>query len=1382
MKIHTIVVAFLLLAPTGNGVGGVSDRETIVKLQPNAEITELDAWMKHAVGSRCDRRPLFSAPPASTIAAGFDRVYVIRPEPDRADEVRLALARRPDVEYADWNHRLRLDGFTLNDSLASRLYWIARTDAITAWDIQTGTPSVLIGLVDSGIDYSHPDLLGQLWQNPGETGLDDFGRDRRTNGIDDDGNGFTDDWRGWDFVDAPDLGGTGDDRDPDNDPMDELGHGTAVAGVLGAKANNGSGVAGMAFGCRVMNLRAGGSSGFIEEDDAAQAIVYAVLNGARVINLSFGDVEYMPLLHDAIRFAHARGVVVVASAGNSNSSAYHYPSGFDETISVAATDENDFRASFSNYGASIDAAAPGVDVWTTQLGGGFAAFSGTSFSAPLVSGLAALLASEHPAWSADEIRSVISTSADDIGNVGWDPLFGAGRIHAARALQVPYGSVAAITKPETETGTFADTQIVMGTAAGPLVERFEVLCGVGDNPSVWTLIASVDGRQIVDDTLAIWPLTGLSEGSYALRLTVYNKDGSWVDDRNRFFIDRTPPVWSGFRTVEMIEGAGRGQYVEFGTDDLCASNIWLRQRFSTGPFVPVPVSAASRSHGVFLKASDFPGEHEFFVRFANRAGQETVEDNGGTYFTMDLSDPLIETAAMTEDTASHLPAAYLMNRLTDLDRDGRLELLVNELSQTLDFTTMKAYEYDPLVPGLWRLAVDFGFNGLPRDVHADTATGISNLLVGAGRTSFIFRSPAPDMFPTLTVFSDTNDFWVSRFFTGGDGLLKMIARQGSGYQVWTETVPGSWSKAADLTNPSSGGNLIVFPGSALGDFDGDGRTEIVLGDYDGDVFVYEENGAAFDFVWQERLPEYDANAMLASGDFDGDGRPEFVVGTHTFDITGEGEADKQYWFLRMYMSVGPNLYQAVWEQSFYGFYSLDYHPSGVNAGDVDGDGRDELLLSLYPNVYVFQYDAVEFLRPSWVRADAHSNTIAVGDADGGVNELYVTDAAATRRFVTVTNEPLPPVGFDAVPLDTSRVRLSWRTRAGADGYRMYRGTSDTNLVPVALLAPWATDTTDAGLIEGQSYRYAITSLSGSSESRAVFSSWVRPNRVPFVTGASSTQSGQVLVRFSESMQASSLSRVAHYRLDDSLHPVTAIPANGGQEVLLTLSPLEPGWHTLYVSNVADLDRTEIDSSRNRAELLVESPVARFYLEVAEYLGSNRIGLRFSAPVSEPGGSSIANYAVEPGFSVASASVDTSDRQNVYLQVADGYAIGATGVQYLVIARNLVSTDGRMLDESAGNRAALLFRADNLKNVYVYPNPCRASAGEHPTFANLTSSAVIRIYSMEGRFVRRLTEDNRDGGVTWDLRDEQGRAVPSGIYVFEVESGKKKKRGKFAVVR
>ncbi len=318
-----------------------------------------------------------------------------------------ALNGDPLVEWAEVNVTYKTYRTTPNDS---KYYKIADEMSLTGvdqiWDLQQGSESVVVAVIDTGVDYTHPDLAKNIWINTNEIPND---------GIDNDNNGFIDDVRGWDFVSVP-ASAVYDSEDPgpaDNDPMDIQGHGTSVSGIVAAEGNNGIGIAGVSWHSKIMALRAGYKSrekgGELQSADVADALIYACDNGADIINMSFGGQEPSRTMAAAIEYCASQDVFLVAAAGNDGSNEPVYPAAYNLVVAVAASSGNTI-ASYSNYGLWVDLAAPNY-FFSTQLGGEYGNFSGTSTASAFVTGLAVLVKSQTPYLSAPKIRELLMNMA-----------------------------------------------------------------------------------------------------------------------------------------------------------------------------------------------------------------------------------------------------------------------------------------------------------------------------------------------------------------------------------------------------------------------------------------------------------------------------------------------------------------------------------------------------------------------------------------------------------------------------------------------------------------------------------------------------------------------------------------------------------------------------------------------------------------------------------------------------------------------------------------------------------------------------------------------------------------------------------------------------------
>lgn len=418
-----------------------------------------------------------------------------------------------------------------------------KDDALWGRGLYAKAPPV-IAIVDTGLDWNHLDFdYKSLWRNP---------REIPNNGKDDDGNGYVDDIIGWDFFANS------------NRPWDHDGHGTFVTGIIAARTNNLNGVAGVDPNVRIMVVKAVNNFGHTRASFLADGIKYAADNGARVINLSVGGPDLADIEKDAIDYAVSKGALVVVAAGNQGVKIEgRGPAAHPAVLTVAATGPDDKRTAFSNWGAEIDIAAPGVDILSlrarrtdTMLGLPGLAYkpgdaivgddrryyrtSGTSFAAPFVSGVAAILLAQDPTLKGADLARILKQSARDIDTPGVDQYSGYGLLDARAAVAIDrnFYVEAAISGLAAGQGASGPVVIVSGTAAADQFAGAHIEIGAGENPASWTRLPAAINAPVRDGLLGEIEASRL-QGSkvWIVRVVTAHRNGKTREARFRLALN-----------------------------------------------------------------------------------------------------------------------------------------------------------------------------------------------------------------------------------------------------------------------------------------------------------------------------------------------------------------------------------------------------------------------------------------------------------------------------------------------------------------------------------------------------------------------------------------------------------------------------------------------------------------------------------------------------------------------------------------------------------------------------------------------------------------------------------------------------------------------------
>lgn len=409
-----------------------------------------------------------------------------------------------------------------NDALWQQQWDKRLLGADFVWDVCTGDSTIICAGIDTGVDFAHPDLRPILWVNPGEdidgdrsTGIwDDYAGDTDDlNGVDDDDNGYEDDFLGWDFIRNINHCASGEDCDNfmDNNMFGVNSHGTHIGGTMAAEGNNGTGISGFVWNGTLMALRAGyeddEGQGYMPQSATVPAIYYAVANGAKIINMSYGGPGQSSEAASCMTSAWNNGAILFGASGNDGSSSPdNYPANYAEVIAVNATTNTDWLIPFSNRGTWTDMCAPGVDVWATIVGGGYDAWSGTSMASPTAAGVAALVWAVFPDLTNAELRQLLEETCVDISAVNTVPAshLGHGRVSASNAVASRYPRLVILSAFVNDTdGGDGDYRLEQG-------ETGELFISVQNMPD-WAAAEGISVSVSVDD-----PNLSITNGTFNL--------------------------------------------------------------------------------------------------------------------------------------------------------------------------------------------------------------------------------------------------------------------------------------------------------------------------------------------------------------------------------------------------------------------------------------------------------------------------------------------------------------------------------------------------------------------------------------------------------------------------------------------------------------------------------------------------------------------------------------------------------------------------------------------------------------------------------------------------------------------------------------------------
>ncbi len=1247
-----------------------------------------------------------------------------------------------------------------NDSLVDRQWYLPLLGMPGAWQITTGDSSIIVGVIDTGVDYLHPDLAPNIWHNRAEW----YGKP----GVDDDGNGYVDDTIGWDFTDAPRFADGGDYLHPDPDPMDEFsgGHGTEVAGIIAAVRNNGRGISGIAPNVKIMVLRAGTASGYLEEDDVIRAMIYAQRNGARILNMSFGDRQVSALFHDVLHYLASKGMILVAAAGNDGSSDVYYPAGFQETVAVGASNKNDWLAGFSNYGDWLDVLAPGVDMLSTAPGNGYNTVNGTSFSAPVVSAIAALILSRHPEFNNEEVRTVLKGSARPLAMD--HSKIGAGRVDARAALTVEKSGALQIIRPAPQTYIGGNRYPVVVTAYHPDLQFVQLEYGLGVNPNHWHPLAQSTYRFYRADTIAFLPLLSLPDTLLTLHLTMGLLNGKEIDLTRTVHIDRTPPVIVRFLSVPSYQGTQSMLLFSLQTDDPTTMKVSAMRPGDIEKREVLEQSTYSERHFFQITPQTLPEGSRLFLQFVNGAGFSCTK-------SITLTFPASVKLSPWQPLGQVLPRGYLLAKVTDLNNNGQKEIVMSKYRSGGTFGRVHIYEF---TSGHFvdRWHTDHIF--IPRDAGDVTGNGKKDLLLSLGSYSCLMEANTNDAFPARVIWQDSS-FWAAALCDlDGDGKGEIVGYRDSLYQVLEWDGQAQFKMVATLPNPTTGENRLGVPFVTIGDFNGDGTQEIAYGDYDGDVIVYTCSGDnRFQLLSTGRAAQSDATDLLtmATGTV-------FTL-THTAeDENLESQWQRRYWSLQSFRnSAGAANLSASYLSGFYPYYPKKNFGSSLNYAEMDG--ADFLFVGLYPYLYLLR-KADQTWQPVWVSEGFNSNTVLLADFNNdGTPECYFDDGKGIAAFSPQSvRRPLAPFNLQARSLDSLRIQLRWQGSA-ANGFYVYRGSSPGSLQILTHSKSNTFVDTSASCL-GCRFYYRVTAVDSSSpfsESAPSNIDSAKTGHAPRLIAARQENATQIVLQFDQSMKTESFARprVSLTKAGVTARSLTVMaPPNRLLATFPQSIPYREG-EILTVENVFNSDGIPLNERFNRVPVSCDWGRTKPFVREMRIKTRRNVELTFNMPMDRSSVSDLSHYRLQPYGQVEKVIILDDACSQIELQLSAQSMAGGYGQKAYLIVTDLKSKTGVEMDRA--QEISLIRAVNDLQHLVVYPQPVRPQ-NRQLIFAKLPQNTQIQIFALNGKRIRSFRKVNEAGGVIWDLRDENGRQVHSGIYFYRAEYRGKERIGKLVIVR
>ncbi|MCX7611720.1 MAG: T9SS type A sorting domain-containing protein, partial [Ignavibacterium sp.] len=983
---------------------------------------------------------------------------------------------------------------------------------------------------------------------------------------------------------------------------------------------------------------------------------------------------------------------------------------------------------------------------------------------------------------------------------GWDLKSGAGRLNVFRALSVLAPSVVKFEHPYMDFSTFSDTLNINATILSAYFQSFDLLFGVGYNPNSWTKLIEDGKNQFIRKNIFNLSLINLKDSTYTIRIVVKQSNNRTLEERVHFHINRTPPKLELVSIGPCLYGNKNTILTAAYTDEPSVVRLYFKPKsapdnnfkFVTLDGFTINNQFVKQLHYGFIPVNLISQntEYDVYLEAENLVGLKTILKNNNSYFNVSLMDYF--RLSSFNYLSFELPPGSLypfpLSILSSNDKEIIIRESLNQrVSKIYSFTNNTFSLKDSISDRIIKDHGDFNKNGR------------LDLLALFVRDGFILEQDNLNSSKFSQKFSRSGgDFWpiLAKDFDN-DGRTEILAvKNDTTISLWElpsnqSLVPTEKVTFRNFTKRWMGQNKINSPNAIILDSNQDGIQEVWLLDEDGDLFSFEIKGDNNLTPYKAISTEFYGNsAYLTNGDFDGDGKQEIVVLLHSIE-----KFDLAPYYRLIVFNFQNDLVNVLFDHPFIDAsyeYSNTFRKAenAIRLSDLDNDGKQELILFTFPYAYVFKHYTNGIKIIAYFE-NVNSNSILISDFNkNDIKELALPKADGIKFIEFLSSNTFPiPVIIEGYSLDSSIAKISWSGES--DYYKVFRGSNPNNLTHYKTVN--YKTLVDSNLTNNSFYYYSIQSVDSANPTRNSSLSQIKEiyvkNKTKVVEVKASSQN-TIIVTFNNKIRTT-IDNLQSFKVMNFGYPNSISPYNQFSYLIKFNKNLGIGNHYLIVDTLVDFYDSPI--SKDTISFLVNQEQGSEYLFINnfELINPYKIKIEFSDPLEPSSALDKNNYVFNPQNFIKNIYFENNSNKNIILDLQGGKPIGSIGIEYVLKIINLRSdsrSGSKTITEGAGSYIVFSQNKSNLSELYSYPNPVKVNYHNYLTFANLTKRTKIQIFNIQGTLIREIQSINESGGLDYDLKNNDGDKLPSGVYFYIVTSlddlGREveTKTGKFAVIR